>query len=157
MSSQPSPSTSRKAQPAPIVSGSQRLPVRPALWTNLIPDEVVTSVKRTAGSVAPQRSIAPLRIVVVNRLPLIVVLGPGETGLLGERLGSLVGFEAAEELLLARGFGDLAETPIGKHQVVMRLDVLGVDGQSVLEGLDGRGVLAFQKLDAAVLVDDHAV
>src|SRR6185369_4267789 len=129
MSSQPSPSTSRKAQPEPIVSGSQRLPVRPALWVNLRPAWAVTSVKRIgAGSVAPQRSIAPLSIVVVNRLPLIVVLGPGETGLLGERLRGLVGFEAAEELLLALGFRGPAEAAVAEHQVVVRLNVLGVDG-----------------------------
>src|SRR6185503_9287438 len=109
MSSQPSPSASRKAQPAPMVSGSQRLPVRPALWVNLMPAAAVTSVKR-AGS-APTRVTEVRRamaasfaragvglvgraarkdflprdrlVVVVDGLPFIVVLGAGEPGLLG--------------------------------------------------------------------------
>src|SRR4051812_69625 len=109
ISSQPSPSTSRKAQPDPIVSGSQRLPVRPALCVNLSPAVAVISVNRTASVPAGQRSQDPLRnaalrIVIVNRLPLIIVLGPGQSRHLGERLRGLVGFKSAEKRLFAFGF-----------------------------------------------------
>src|SRR3954454_22170582 len=108
MSSQPSPSMSRKAQPAPIVSVSHFLPVRPALWVNLMPAVAVTSVKRTGsvgGGDAAHRSARALNIVIVNRLPFIIVLGAGQSGLLRQRLGGFVGFEAPEELFFALGFG----------------------------------------------------
>src|SRR3954468_19472460 len=105
-SSQPSPSKSRKAHPAPIVSGSHFLPVRPALWVNLIPDAAVTSVKRTSvGEVAAPTSKAAQRVVIVNRLPFIIVLGTGQPRLLRQSLRRLIGLKAAEERLFALGLG----------------------------------------------------
>src|SRR5438067_8938891 len=119
-SSQPSPSASKNAQPAPIASGSHFFPDRPALCEKWIPATAVTSVNRT-GSVAgaarcggddrSHRGSAHrgalmrenFRAVVVNRLPFIIVLGAQQTGLFCKRLRSLVRFEAAEQLLLAPG------------------------------------------------------
>src|ERR1051326_3193495 len=49
MSGQPSPSKSKKAQPAPSVSGSQRFPDLPALWVKWMPACAVISVKVMAG------------------------------------------------------------------------------------------------------------
>src|SRR5947209_14632707 len=46
-SSQPSPSASKMATPAPSVSGRYFFPDRPLLWVNLIPEAAVTSVKVT--------------------------------------------------------------------------------------------------------------
>ena len=93
----------------------------------------------------------------MNRLPFIVVLGAGESGLLRQRLGGFVGFEAAEELLFALGFGGLAQAAIAEHQIVVRLEIFGVDSQRLLERADGVGVAALQEEHAAVLVHDDAV
>src|SRR5579859_589398 len=48
MSGQPSPSASKKAAPAPKVSGRNFLPARPLLWVNLIPAALVMSVNFTS-------------------------------------------------------------------------------------------------------------
>jgi hypothetical protein len=45
MSSQPSPSASKKAAPDPSVSGSHFFPARPLLCVNVMPEIAVTSVK----------------------------------------------------------------------------------------------------------------
>src|SRR5690349_15876240 len=108
MSSPPSPSASKNAQPEPIVSGSHFLPARPELWVNLMPAAAVTSVNRMGSSAAGSREIATAadkRIgnVVVNRLPFIIVLGAQEAGPRGERLRRFVRLEAQEQLLLALG------------------------------------------------------
>ena len=55
--------------------------------------------------------------VVVDRLPLIVVLGAQEARLRGERLRRLVGFESQEELLFQLGFIGLSQSSgIGKRK-----------------------------------------
>src|SRR5262249_50370947 len=48
MSGQPSPSASRKAPPAPSVSGRNFLPARPLLWVNFTPEPAVMSVNLTS-------------------------------------------------------------------------------------------------------------
>ncbi len=95
MSGQPSPSASKNAQPEPIVSGSHFFPALPLLCVNLMPAAAVTSVKRIAGGRVRGRAAsdgARLRVsasagcfigapserhavVLVDRLPLVVVLG----------------------------------------------------------------------------------
>src|SRR4051795_8026830 len=49
MSSQPSPSASNRATPAPMVSGRYFLPARPLLWMKRTPEAAVTSVNRIPG------------------------------------------------------------------------------------------------------------
>src|SRR3954462_4901034 len=49
MSSQPSPSASNRATPAPMVSGRYFLPARPLLWVKRTPEAAVTSVNRIPG------------------------------------------------------------------------------------------------------------
>src|SRR5438309_9217783 len=43
MSSSPSPSMSRKAQPEPIIPGMKYVPVSPGSWVNAMPADSVTS------------------------------------------------------------------------------------------------------------------
>src|SRR5947207_1392844 len=127
MSSQPSPSASKKAQPAPMVSGSHFLPVRPALWVKRMPAAAVTSVKRTdsaEGRAAAPHSRNALNIVIVNRLPFIIVLGPGKARLLCQGLRRFVRLESPEELLFALGLRGLPQPTIAKHEVIVRLEVL---------------------------------
>src|ERR1044071_176490 len=160
MSSQPSPSASRKAHPAPIVSGSHFLPVRPALWVNLMPAAAVTSVKPTGsagGGAAAPHSRNALSIVIVNRLPLIVVLGSGQTRLLRQRLRRFVRFESAEELLFPVGLRALSQPTIAKHQVIVRLKVLGIDGERLLKGVDGLRVAPLEEENAPHLVGRDTV
>src|SRR4051812_39275967 len=49
MSSQPSPSASNRATPAPMVSGRYFFPARPLLWVKRTPEAAVTSVNRIPG------------------------------------------------------------------------------------------------------------
>src|SRR5437764_1107404 len=65
--------------------------------------------ERRLRGASPGALLAEGGVVIVDRLPFIVVLGAGESGLLGQRLGGFVGFETAEELLFALGVGGLPQ------------------------------------------------
>src|ERR1700716_2577280 len=57
MSGQPSPSASKKAPPAPRVSGRNFLPARPLLCVNLMPAALVMSVNFTSLAVGATAAI----------------------------------------------------------------------------------------------------
>ncbi len=149
MSCAPSPSASRNAPPAPIVSGRYFLPNAPLSWRKRMPAAFVTSVK--VGSVAAVISAVPARAaavrpaandrftghrrsqpsglcmrgfrlepegcrrrrfgsrpspatvpMLVDRLPLVVVVGVQLAIRPGDRLRRLVCLEAPVERFLAR-------------------------------------------------------
>jgi hypothetical protein len=54
-------------------------------------------------------------MMIVNRLPLIIVLGTGETRLLRQRLRRLIGLESPEKLLFALGLGGSSQAAIAEH------------------------------------------
>ncbi len=64
--------------------------------------------------------------VIVNRLPLIIVLGAQKPGLRGERLRRFVRFETQEQLLFALRLIRLAQSAVTQHQIVVRLQIFGV-------------------------------
>src|SRR5215469_8502075 len=80
------------------------------------------------------------RDMVVNRLPLIVILGTRQSRLGREGLRCFVGFKPQEQLLLAIRFVDLAQPAITEHQVIVRLHVFRVDVERLVEGRDRIGV-----------------
>ena len=83
--------------------------------------------------------------MIVYRLPLIVVLGAGQARRGGESLGGFVGFETKEELLFAPGISGLAQAAVAEHEIVVRLEVFGINRQGIEEGVDCLGVAALEK------------
>ena len=51
----------------------------------------------------------------------------------------------------------VAKAGVAEHQIVIRLQVFGIDGQSLLKCLHSVGIAFLQEIDAAKFVDDHAV
>ena len=86
---------------------------------------------------------------VVRRVPPAVVGG--------KHARRLVGLEPLKQGAVRFGLIRLAGRPIGPRQIVMRIRVLGVDGQNRQE-VFGRGVMAFlQQPDAAQFARDPPV
>ena len=69
--------------------------------------------------------------------------------LLRQRLRRLIGFESPEELLFALGLGGLSQAAVAEHQIVVRLQIFGIDRERLLRSADGVGVAALQELNAA--------
>src|SRR5271170_908710 len=67
------------------------------------------------------------RNVLVNRLPLVVVFGMQLAIGPGDGLRRLIGFEAQIALLVLFRELFVAQTIVGKHQIVVRLQVFGID------------------------------
>src|SRR5580700_9067777 len=126
MSSQPSPSASKKAQPGPSVSGSHFLPSRPELCSKWRFASAVTSVNRTGSSAGRGGAVrhpamqARLRSVIVNRLSLIVILGTQLSGASGQLLRGLIRFKAPEQSFLDAGLVRQPQSPVAEHQIVVR-------------------------------------
>ena len=70
------------------------------------------------------------RNMLVNQLAFVVVLGMQPPIRPGDRLRRLIGLEAQVELLVLRGLGGVAHPLVTEHQVVVGLQVFGIDRQS---------------------------
>src|SRR5439155_20660222 len=75
----------------------------------------------------------------------------------GDGLRGFVGFEAQVKFLLPRGPGVVPQATIAKHQIVVRLQVLGVHLERVLVLLEGFAVTALEEKHSAYLVANHSV
>src|SRR6267378_944353 len=95
--------------------------------------------------------------VFMNRLPLVVILGMSLAVWPGDGLGRFIGLEPQIPRLVFVGFGVVAKPVVAQHQVVMRLQILGIDGERLFEFLNRVGVALLQKQDAPKLVTHHAV
>ena len=93
----------------------------------------------------------------MDGLALQVVVGMGLAVGSGEGLRRFIGLEAEIALLVIIGAGFVAEAGVAEHQVVVGLQIFGIDRKRLLEFLDGIGVAFLQKEDAAKFVVDHAV
>src|SRR4029077_7780207 len=78
------------------------------------------------------------RNVLVNGLPLIVVFRMRLPVWSGDGLRGLVGLEAQVALFVHVGESFVAQPAIAKHQIVMSLQILRVNRQSLIELGDGR-------------------
>src|SRR5689334_13768249 len=96
-------------------------------------------------------------VVLVNGLAFVVVFGMRLTIGTGNGLRRLIGFEAQVARLVLFGFFVVAEAVVAEHQIVMRLQILGVDGQCFFELGDGIGVALFKKEHAAQFVVNNTV
>jgi len=72
-------------------------------------------------------------------------------------LGRFVGFEAEIAFLVFVGAGFVAEAGVAEHEVVIGLEIFGVDGECLLEFFRGVGVTFLQEEDAAEFVVDDAI
>ena len=95
--------------------------------------------------------------VLVNRLPLVVVVRMQLPIWPGDRLRCFVSLEALVQRSLMSRARVIAEALIAQHQVVMRLQILRVDAQHLVELLDRFGELAFQEEDPAELIEHDAI
>ncbi len=93
----------------------------------------------------------------VNGLPLVVVFRVRLPVGAGDGLGGFIGFEAQVAFLVRVRAGFVAESGVAEHQVVVGLQVFGINRQCLLEFLHGAGIALLQKENAAKLVDGHAV
>ena len=93
----------------------------------------------------------------VDRLPFVVVGGIQLPEGPGDRLGGLVGLEAQIQLLFAPGGLGVAQTTVAEHQVVVRLQILGIDRDHTLQEIDRVPVLTLQEEDACLLIQHHAI
>src|SRR6266403_4068388 len=75
----------------------------------------------------------------------------------GQGLGRFVGFETEIAFLVFVGAGFVAEAGVAEHQVVIGLEIFGVDGECLLEFFRGVGVTFLQEEDAAEFVVDDAI
>lgn len=75
----------------------------------------------------------------------------------GDRLRRLIGFESAEELLLAVRFFLIAQAPVAKHACVVHLQVFGIDARYAVEHDEGLLILPFTKQDLSDFVEHDTI
>ncbi len=95
--------------------------------------------------------------VLVDRLALVIVLGMSLTIRARDGLRSFIGLEAQIADLVLVGFGVVAEAVIAKHEVVIGLQIFGVDRKCLLEFLHRVGITLLQEQDAAELIVNNAI
>src|SRR5216684_2158133 len=86
--------------------------------------------------------------MLVDILPFVVVFRIDLTIRAGDGLRSFVGFEAQVASLMFFSHLFVTETVVAEHKVVVRLQVLGIDGEHLLQDFKGIGVLPLQKQNA---------
>ena len=91
--------------------------------------------------------------MVVNRLPFVVCLGARPPWLGRDRLGTLVGLEAQEELLFARGARLVAQAAGRQHGGVVHLEIFGVDGGDAIQHRQRLGVTSIEEQGARQLIE----
>ena len=93
----------------------------------------------------------------VNRLALVVVFGMQLAVRAGDGLCRFIGFKPQVARLVLFGFAFLPQARVAKHQIVVRLQIFGIDGQRFFEFGNGVGVAFFKEEHAAKFVVDDAV
>src|SRR5690242_6383081 len=96
-------------------------------------------------------------VVFMNRLPLIVVLRMREAIWTRKRLRSLIGFKSQITLLERGRLLVIAEPAIAEHQVVVCLQILGIDGDRLLQLVNRLPIFVLQEEDATDVVDHYAI
>src|SRR5690348_9944487 len=93
----------------------------------------------------------------VNCLPLVVVFRMRQAIGSGERLCGFVGFESKVALLVSRSLLVVADTAIAEHEVVVRLQILGIDNDGLLQLVNCLLIFVLKEEDAADVVADNAI
>ena len=95
--------------------------------------------------------------MLVNRLALVIVLGIQLPIRPGDGLGSLIRLESQVAHLMLVGLFLVAQTVVAEHQVVMRLQILGIDSEYLVQFGDCVLVLALEKKDPSQIVERNAI
>src|SRR5579864_272745 len=95
--------------------------------------------------------------MLVNRLPLIIVFGMKLAIWPGNCLRSFVSFETQIPYLVLVRLLLVAEPVIAKHQVVLRLQVFGINFKHGIQGLHGIAVFSLQEQDAPIIIQSNSV
>ena len=83
--------------------------------------------------------------MLVNRLSLVVIFRVKNAIVPSDGLRGFIGLEPQIPLLVSFRKIRLAQAGVTKHEVVMRLQILGIDGQNLLKFLNRICVAALQK------------
>ena len=95
--------------------------------------------------------------MLMDGLALVVVLGVNQTIRTGKGLRRLIGFEAQIAFLIfVRSIG-ISQTAITQHEIVVCLQILGIDGHCFLELIDRFLIFVLQEKNPANIVDNHTV
>src|SRR5438105_6879491 len=95
--------------------------------------------------------------VFVNRLALVVVRRMRLPVRTGDSLRGFIGLESQVARFVLFCFLVVAEAVVAEHQIVMRLQIFGINGESFFEFGDSVGVPLFEEKDAAEFIVDDAV
>src|SRR5260370_38219509 len=95
--------------------------------------------------------------MLMHGLAFVVIFGMELAVRAGYRLRRLVSFESHIGCLVVLGKFLLAEAVVTKHQVVMRLQVFGIDGQNRLQSLHCVAIPPLKKEDSSQIVERDAV
>ena len=93
----------------------------------------------------------------MNRLALVVVRRMHLPIRTGDSLRGFIGLEPQVARFVLFCFLVVAEAVVAEHQIVMRLQIFGIDGESFFEFGDSVGVPLFEEKDAAEFIVDDAV
>src|SRR6185312_3830269 len=95
--------------------------------------------------------------MLMNCLALIVVLWMKLAIWTSDALRRFVGLEAQVTHLMIVRLLLIAESPVAKHQVVLRLQIFGINGQHAIECGDRVSVFTLKELDPPQIVDRYAI
>src|SRR3974390_614116 len=95
--------------------------------------------------------------MLVDRLALVIVLGMCLAVSAGQRLRGLIGFESQVAILMLGGHLFVAQPGVAQHQVVVGLQIFGIDRQRLLKFLHRIRVTFLKKIDASQFVVHHAI
>src|SRR5882762_107303 len=95
--------------------------------------------------------------MLVDRLTFVVVVGMELAIRSGDRLRGFVSLESQVQRTLALRELGPARSLITEHQVVMRLQILGIDLEDAGELRDRLGEFALQEQHASELIADDAI
>ena len=95
--------------------------------------------------------------MLVDTLPLVVVFRVLPAVVARNRLRGLIGLEPLVERLLALRVGDSSSAATGEHQVIVGLQILGIDFEDPPERRNRIVIAPLQEEDAPDFVEDRPV
>ena len=97
------------------------------------------------------------RNVLMHALSLVVVLGMQLPVGSRNHLRGFICFETQVEFPFSLGFIGLPQALVAEHQVVVRLQIFGINRKHGLQDLHGLGIFALQEKNASQIVERNTV
>ena len=95
--------------------------------------------------------------MLMNALAFVVVFGIQLTIGAGDGLRSFVGFEAQVARLMFFRHFFIAQSVVTEHEIVVRLQIFGIDGEHLLQSFHRHRSICVQEKNAAEIVQRHAI